>query len=106
MIDPVEGYHFDQLRPDAANAIRDGLKACTPFSKRQVRPRLARCVRRDARWRPESGHWYRQDSDGYWSHKPGDTPVIGVVTDPWTGQLTDPIFGDRISDPHMDACPD
>lgn len=27
-------------------------------------------------------HWYRQDDDGTWSHKPGQTDVIPGVTDP------------------------
>jgi hypothetical protein len=33
-------------------------------------------------------HWYRQDDNGLWSHKPGSTPVINVdasgklITDP------------------------
>ena len=35
-------------------------------------------------------HWYRQDSDGYWSHKPGTTPVTrydssgNLIIDPET----------------------
>lgn len=24
-------------------------------------------------------HWYRRDDNGFWSHKPGETPVINVV---------------------------
>jgi len=31
---------------------------------------------------PPDYHWYRQDSDGTWSHKPGSTFVISGVTDP------------------------
>ena len=27
-------------------------------------------------------HWYRQDADGTWSHKPGSNEVISGVTDP------------------------
>lgn len=27
-------------------------------------------------------HWYRQDCDGRWSHKPGWLPVIGPIDDP------------------------
>jgi hypothetical protein len=27
-------------------------------------------------------HWYRQESDGSWSHKPGGGSPIGGVTDP------------------------
>ena len=27
-------------------------------------------------------HWYRQDSDGTWSHKPGSTKVIKGVENP------------------------
>lgn len=27
-------------------------------------------------------HWYREDGDGTWSHKPGSTPVITGVNDP------------------------
>lgn len=27
-------------------------------------------------------HWYRQDADGTWSHKPGSTHVICGVEDP------------------------
>jgi hypothetical protein len=38
----------------------------------------------------EDYHWYRQDDDGYWSHKLGDGPVLNVdgdghaITDPRT----------------------
>lgn len=35
-------------------------------------------------------HWYRQDADGYWSHKPGSTPVTNVDS-----------TGRRIYDPQL-----
>ena len=49
-------------------------------------------------------HWYRQDDDGYWSHKLGDGPVLNVdgdgrpITDPRTASQnyenhTDPLTG-------------
>lgn len=32
-------------------------------------------------------HWYRQDADGYWSHKPGTTPVRRYDDNPSTNNL-------------------
>jgi hypothetical protein len=41
----------------------------------------------------ESFHWYRQDSDGYWSHKPGDGPPTNFD---YSGTLiSDPKKADR-----------
>jgi hypothetical protein len=41
----------------------------------------------------EDYHFYRQDSDGYWSHKPGATPVTRVDT---TGRpIYDPMLAAR-----------
>ena len=33
-------------------------------------------------WPNRDYHWYRQDADGTWSHKPGSTKVITGVVDP------------------------
>ncbi len=45
-------------------------------------------------------HWYRQNGDGTWSHKPGTTPVTNLDT---AGNvITDPRTADRRFDP-MDA---
>ena len=38
-------------------------------------------------------HWYRQDSDGYWSHKLGTTPV--TRTDHSGNLIIDPQYADR-----------
>lgn len=38
-------------------------------------------------------HWYRQDADGFWSHKPGTTPVIR--TDSSGRRIADPSTADR-----------
>ena len=38
-------------------------------------------------------HWYRQDSDGLWSHKPGTTPV--KRTDDSGNLIIDPQIADR-----------
>lgn len=43
-------------------------------------------------------HWYRQDSDSYWSHKPGITPV--KVTDASGNLIFDPYLADI--DPYSD----
>lgn len=37
-------------------------------------------------------HWYRQDADGYWSHKPGTTPVR--LTDNSGNLILDPAEAD------------
>lgn len=42
---------------------------------------------------PGDYHWYRQDADGYWSHKPGTTPVTNL--DESGDLITDPAFADR-----------
>lgn len=48
----------------------------------------------------EDFHWYRLDSSGYWSHKPGSTPAKNVDN---SGQLiTDPRTADR--GPYTDFC--
>ena len=40
-------------------------------------------------WPNRDYHWYRQDADGTWSHKPGSTKVItGVVDCPCIKLLT------------------
>lgn len=38
-------------------------------------------------------HWYRQDSDGLWSHKPGTTPVTRL--DASNKYIVDPYIADR-----------
>lgn len=38
-------------------------------------------------------HWYRQDSDGYWSHKPGHSEVTNV--DAGGKRIWDPQTADR-----------
>jgi hypothetical protein len=38
-------------------------------------------------------HWYRKGRNGYWSHKPGSTPVINV--DNSTNLIADPRTADR-----------
>ena len=46
-------------------------------------------------------HWYKQDSEGEWSHKPGITPatnkeVLGINNNKI-------IYGDKITDPYSSA---
>jgi hypothetical protein len=38
-------------------------------------------------------HWYRKGRNGYWSHKPGNTPVINV--DNSANLIADPRTADR-----------
>jgi hypothetical protein len=38
-------------------------------------------------------HWYRKNKEGFWSHKPGQTPVRNV--DNSTHVINDPQFCDR-----------
>lgn len=38
-------------------------------------------------------HWYRQDEDGYWSHKPGQTEVTNL--DASGNLITNPETADR-----------
>lgn len=35
-------------------------------------------------------HWFRQDDDGSWSHKPGSTPVVNVCNGTIGKPITDP----------------
>lgn len=44
-------------------------------------------------WPGVDYHWYRQDKNGCWSHKPGSTPVIN--TDNSGNTITDPRTCDR-----------
>ena len=38
--------------------------------------------------REDDYHWYRQNKDGTWSHKPGEFPVTNI--DDAEGLITDP----------------
>lgn len=51
-------------------------------------------------WPQEDFHWYRQDSVGCWSHKPGSTEVRNV--DNSGNPIIDPQFCDR--GPYTDFC--
>ena len=42
---------------------------------------------------PYDYHWYRQDADGYWSHKPGTTPASFI--DDSDNLILDPAVADR-----------
>lgn len=46
---------------------------------------------------PTDYHWYRQDSDGLWSHKPGTTPV--KRTDDSNALIIDPQYAARTTYP-------
>ena len=51
-------------------------------------------------WPQVDYHWYRQDNNGCWSHKPGQTPVVNVDN---SGQpISDPSQCDR--GPYVDFC--
>lgn len=43
----------------------------------------------------EDYHWYRQDADGLYSHKPGATPVRR--TNSAGRRITDPLYSDRLT---------
>lgn len=42
---------------------------------------------------PEDYHWWRQDSDGYWSHKPGSTEVTNLDAD--GKRIKNPLLSNR-----------
>lgn len=67
------------------SAVSDGLVAAPGFANRTSGWYVALVI-----WPGVDYHWYRQDNNGCWSHKPGSTPVINVdnsgkpITDPRT----------------------
>lgn len=51
-------------------------------------------------WPGQDYHWYRQDTNGCWSHKPGETPARN--TDDSGASISDPRTCDR--GPYTDFC--
>jgi hypothetical protein len=79
-------------------AVDDGLVATTGFStalKAGEGFYVALVI-----WPGEDFHWYRQDSNGCWSHKPGQTAARN--TDNKGAPITDPKTCDR--GPYTDFC--
>jgi len=75
--------------PDvAAAADRDGLVSTGGFSASVQGWYVALVI-----WPNRDFHWYRQDSNGCWSHKPGSTPVRN--TDNSGNPITDPATCNR-----------
>lgn len=71
-----------------AASVRDGLVDVPDFSEMTPGWYVALVI-----WPDEDYHWYRQDSNGCWSHKPGMTDVINV--DHAGNRITDPMTADR-----------
>ncbi|HJQ58415.1 MAG TPA: hypothetical protein VJ890_16015 [Vineibacter sp.] len=83
---------------DATRASRaDGVRLvndCLPDSEK---PRLLVAL---VIWPGEDYHWYRLHSEGFWGHKPGETPAVNV--DNAGNLITDPQTCDR--GPYTDFC--
>jgi len=82
---PMTGDTCAGVQP---SAVSDGLVATDNFADETEGWYVALVI-----WPDEDFHWYRQDSGGCWSHKPGSTPVIN--TDNSGAQITDPATCDR-----------
>lgn len=75
----------DDVRPAAE---RDGLTTVSGFQGSQAGWYVALVI-----WPGQDYHWYRQDSNGCWSHKPGQTPARNVDNSGAT--ISDPSQADR-----------
>ncbi|WP_022700392.1 hypothetical protein [Oceanicaulis alexandrii] len=82
---PIAGMSCGGVQP---SAVSDGLVASANFSDETPGWYVALVI-----WPDTDFHWYRQDTNGCWSHKPGSTPVIN--TDNAGAQITDPATCDR-----------
>lgn len=82
---PMAGMSCAGVQP---SATADGLVAHNNFSDETPGWYVALVI-----WPGMDFHWYRQDSNGCWSHKPGSTPVIN--TDNSGNTITDPATCDR-----------
>jgi hypothetical protein len=81
----------------AAAAVSDGLEAVPPSGVcPDDKVLVALFVDPDDPMRDY--HWYRQDSDGMWSHKPGGTQATNLdqsgnpITNPETADRTHPFY--------------
>jgi len=80
------------------SAVSDGLVATSNFSSPLAAKKgfyVALVI-----WPGNDFHWYRQDSSGCWSHKPGQTAAR--ATDNKGAAITDPNMCDR--GPYKDSC--
>lgn len=77
------------------SATADGLRAVPNFQASTSGWYVALVI-----WPGNDFHWYRQDDNGCWSHKPGSTPVRNF--DNSGNQITDPQFCDR--GPYVNFC--
>lgn len=82
---PITGLSCGGVQP---SAVSDGLAVAPGFNAPRAKGQgwyVALVI-----WPGSDYHWYRQDSGGCWSHKPGSTPVRNVdnsgkaITDPRT----------------------
>jgi hypothetical protein len=89
--DPKELQKFANLQIDGA--IADGMNWTGKDSKPALGDYKVALLVKPATGGPDDGdvmdyHWVRQDSNGNWSHKPGETPVTNldsrgkIITDP------------------------
>jgi hypothetical protein len=86
------GQIFTQLTCDNVGdaAVRDGLRRHPNFTDDLAAGEgwyVALAI-----WPNTDYHWWRQDRNGCWSHKPGETPVVNVGAD-----------GNPIHDPQVPA---
>lgn len=92
---PITALSCKGVQPSAQS---DGLKPCADFSgslKAGQGWYVALVI-----WPGHDYHWYRQDSVGCWSHKPGQTAARN--TDSSGNPITDPKTCDR--GPYTDFC--
>ncbi len=93
----LSGEQFDSWEYTPATirkaAIRDGLK---PVPRSGKIPdgwhKVYFAIRPDTSWEGHDYHWYRQDIDGSWSHKPGGGEALNTDHN-----------GQPIMDPRQDA---
>ena len=93
-----------------ANAINDGMRATWKRGGKQVCPRGWHKVSLFVdtlgyHYDPNTGvkgdyHWYREDTPGYWSNKPGGTSVTANYAD-GSGPIIDPFKDAKIN--HYDT---
>lgn len=91
------GQQYNALNCPNVNAaaIRDGLVNVPNFQANTPGWYAALVI-----WPGRDYHWYRQDDNGCWSHKPGSTPAKN--TDNSGNQITDPATADR--GPYINFC--
>lgn len=87
-----ESYEKKACQPYVCGAIADGLKKVSSAREcKSYEITVALAVTKN--WRDRDFHWYRLDSSGYWTHKPGKGKPI--KTDRSGKLITNPLTADR-----------